>query len=162
MNVCINNGATFAGCKSTLIQTAGGWSVVLAPEVQVLPGAHGSANVADADGDRTTAEIDLAPDTIIDTATGAYGGDGSQFAFHSPTTGAAFQCQVDSGPFVQCTSPYTAYAATGPHVFRVRAQTSTRRSDAGGAAVQCERPEARPDDASGRRRVVDRRVRLAR
>jgi len=43
------------------------------------------------------------------------------FRFTSSRSGSTFQCKVDGGPWMTCTSPSTTSLAHGSHTFRVRA-----------------------------------------
>jgi hypothetical protein len=43
------------------------------------------------------------------------------FQFSSTILGATFECQLDNGPFLPCTSPYQARVGKGKHSFAVRA-----------------------------------------
>lgn len=77
----------------------------------------------DAGGDATTDGQANAPDTNITAAPPAL--DNSivaVFEFTSVPSGASFECKLDAGPFLSCTSPHTISAlAAGQHTFQVRA-----------------------------------------
>ena len=53
------------------------------------------------------------------------GSASATFTFSSNTSGASFECQLDSGSFVACSSPQTyAGLSEGSHTFRVRATSA--------------------------------------
>jgi hypothetical protein len=70
-----------------------------------------------------TIEEPVAPDTIITAGpTGSTPDQTPTFEFEATQPVSGFECQVDDGDFVACSSPYTiAQVADGEHVFRVRA-----------------------------------------
>jgi hypothetical protein len=54
------------------------------------------------------------------------------FTFGSPVSGAAFECQLDAGPFLPCTSPYsvkTRKLKRGRHTLTVRAVQPAGNAD---------------------------------
>jgi hypothetical protein len=54
------------------------------------------------------------------------------FTFGSPVSGAAFECQLDAGPFLPCTSPYsvkTRKLKRGRHTLTVRAVQPSGNAD---------------------------------
>jgi CSLREA domain-containing protein len=122
VNLCFNSSTgSFLGCVPANVSSAGAWTANVSA-LGLQPGAHGSANVPDPLGNITTVEFDTAPDTIIDTQTSVYGGDGTRFTFHASVPNALFQCSIDGGTFSSCASPYTAFVANGgPHTLLVRA-----------------------------------------
>ena len=63
-----------------------------------------------------------APDTTITSGpSGTISTSSATFAFVSDTSGASFQCKLDSAGFAACTSPVTLTGlANGPHSFSVR------------------------------------------
>jgi Domain of unknown function (DUF4082)/Bacterial Ig-like domain/Bacterial Ig domain len=80
-------------------------------------------------------EDSTAPETQIDSGpSGTIDVDSATFAFSSEP-GASFECSLDGGPFVGCTSPRTMNAlADGPHLFEVRATDLAGNTDASSAA----------------------------
>lgn len=91
------------------------------------------------------------PETTIDSgpADGSTtGATGAVFAFSSPDAGAAFECDLDGGGFVACTSP-EAYAglADGPHAFAVRAKDAVGNLDPSPATRGWTVDTAPPDTA---------------
>ncbi|MEW6775200.1 MAG: hypothetical protein AB1405_02830 [Bdellovibrionota bacterium] len=73
-----------------------------------------------------------APDTQIDTNPSNPSNDATgDFTFSSPDAAAAFECQVDSGSFAACASPFaTASLSDGSHTFSVRAVDPAGNMDA--------------------------------
>ena len=63
------------------------------------------------------------PDTPITSGPRPFGNaDSATFTFSSSHTGSTFECSLDDGPFVPCTSPFTTPALPpGRHTFAVRA-----------------------------------------
>ena len=51
------------------------------------------------------------------------------FTFASSEPGSTFECRLDAGAFVPCTSPYTTTAALGFHSFAVRARDAAGNVD---------------------------------
>ena len=71
------------------------------------------------------------PDTTINSGPQNPSGSGSAtFTFSSTEPGSTFQCSLDGGAFVACTSPRTVSVGNGSHTFSVFA------TDAGGNADQ--------------------------
>jgi hypothetical protein len=73
-----------------------------------------------------------APNTTITSGpTGSTGDKTPSFAFSSTEAGSTFQCRVDSGAWVACTSPWTTPSqADGPHTVSVRATDAAGNTDA--------------------------------
>jgi hypothetical protein len=63
------------------------------------------------------------PDTTITSGPlGSTSDTTPTFVFSSSEPGSTFQCQLDNGPFVPCSSPFTTpQLSPGPHTFQVRA-----------------------------------------
>lgn len=117
---------------------ADGRSATLDPSARLDNGATYVARIAGgADGvedlagnplasDRTwsfTTDASPAPDTTIESGpSGTVGSSSASFAFSADLGGSTFECSLDAGTFVPCSSPqsYTGLA-DGPHSFEVRA-----------------------------------------
>ena len=81
--------------------------------------------------DTGTPQDTSAPDTLID------GGPKPKirkrratFEFHATEAGASFQCKLDGGEFVSCTSPLPLKVKRGRHTFAVRATDAAGNTDA--------------------------------
>ena len=123
---CKLDGAAFAACTTP-------------DQLNVTDGAHAfevravdAAGNADPTPATHTWTVDSStPDTTITSgpATGSTSPANVSFAFSSPVA-ATFECQLDAGAFVACTSPqpYTALA-DGSHTFTVRAKNSAGTVD---------------------------------
>ena len=71
---------------------------------------------------RVHRRLDGAGDRVRGRASGADAGATPSFGFASSPPGATFECAVDDGALVACTSPHTtAELADGRHTFAVRA-----------------------------------------
>lgn len=57
------------------------------------------------------------------------------FVFSSPTAGATFECQLDAGAFLPCSSPHLVRVGKGKHTFAVRA-TVNGQADASPATAK--------------------------
>ena len=56
--------------------------------------------------------------------------DTPTFSFASPEQGATFECSIDGGAFLACSSPYTAQSlAPGRHTLQVRARDAAGNAD---------------------------------
>jgi hypothetical protein len=73
-----------------------------------------------------------APDTTISSGPSATTSDNTPtFAFTASESGSTFQCQLDSGAWASCTSPWTtATLPDGPHSVSVRATDAAGNTDA--------------------------------
>ena len=73
-----------------------------------------------------------APDTTItDGPTGTTADSTPTFAFTGSGGATSFECRVDAGAWVACTSPFTtATLANGAHTFEVRASDAVGNTDA--------------------------------
>jgi hypothetical protein len=74
---------------------------------------------------------DTAPDTTISSGpTGTTSDSTPTFAFTASEADAVFECRVDTGSWVDCTSPWTTAALTdGPHSASVRATDVAGNTD---------------------------------
>ena len=77
-----------------------------------------------------------APDTTItDGPTGTTADSTPTFAFTGSGGATSFECRVDAGAWVACTSPFTtATLANGAHTFEVRASDAVGNTDASPAS----------------------------
>ncbi len=71
------------------------------------------------------------PDTVIDAGPDDYSSDATpSFTFSSSDVAATFECQIDSGPYNACVSPYTTPALSeGQHTFSVRSTNLLAETD---------------------------------
>jgi hypothetical protein len=71
------------------------------------------------------------PETTITSgpADGSTTGPGVTFNFTSSETGSTFECSLDAGPFLPCTSPQTLSLSNGSHTFSVRAIDAVNNID---------------------------------
>jgi len=71
------------------------------------------------------------PDTTLTAGpSGTATTDSASFSFSSSESGSTFQCQLDSGAWVTCTSPKSySSLANGSHTFSVRAADSAANTD---------------------------------
>ena len=72
------------------------------------------------------------PDTVIVSGPSPVTRDRTPtFSFSASRPGTTFECSLDDGPFLPCSSPFTAPASlrAGPHVFRVRARDASGNVD---------------------------------
>ncbi len=83
----------------------------------------------------------VAPDTVIvGGPTGATFDDTPTWHFVSATAGSTFQCRVDRGPFVDCSTGHyeSRPLAAGTHLFEVRAVSPAGIPDPSPAAAEFE------------------------
>jgi CSLREA domain-containing protein len=71
------------------------------------------------------------PDTIIDSGPSQplTNSTTPTFNFHSTESGSSFQCRLDAGSFVSCTSPQLYTLPDGAHLFQVRATDAYGNAD---------------------------------
>ena len=71
------------------------------------------------------------PDTPITSGPPSFGSDRTPtFTFNSTEAGSRFECSIDGGPFVPCTSPFTTPELSGgPHTLAVRAIDASGNAD---------------------------------
>ena len=129
---CRVDGAAFAACSSpkALSNLADGAHTF---EVRATDSA---GNTDAAPAARSWTVDATAPDTLITSGPSGDTPEGNvQFEFSSSETGSTFECRVDAGAFVACTSPKPISApATGAHTFEVRATDTAGNSDASAAS----------------------------
>jgi hypothetical protein len=78
-----------------------------------------------------TVEDTTAPDTTMDSQPPNPSGADVAFTFSSPDITATFECQLDNGGYVGCTTPQNYIGlANGPHTFDVRARDGEGNVDA--------------------------------
>lgn len=129
---CSLDGAAFTSCATPKAYSA------------LSEGAHtfsvralDAASNADASAATRSWTVDtLAPDTTISSApANPTNSTSASFAFTSPDPGATFQCTLDGGAYLGCTSP-KAYAglSNGGHTFAVRALDAAGNADASPAS----------------------------
>ncbi len=72
------------------------------------------------------------PDTTITSGpTGTTADTTPTFAFTSTEAGSTFECKIDAGAFIPCTTPFTTSALSdGPHTIQVRATDAVGNVDA--------------------------------
>jgi len=94
-----------------------------APETLVAEGVASGGTILPPD--RTP------PDTPITSGPRAFGNDSTPtFEFTSTEPGSSFQCSLDGGPFLPCTSPFTTPRLSGGrHTFAVRAIDAAGNAD---------------------------------
>jgi hypothetical protein len=141
---CSLDGAAFAACTSSKAYS------------NLADGNHAFAvratNVAGADPtpasyawviDRTP------PDTTLTSGPSGLVASGSAtFTFGSPDSGATFECRLDNGPFVACSSPMTYTGlGTSDHSFQVRAVDTAGNTD-GTPATRTWTVDATPPDTA--------------
>ena len=59
-------------------------------------------------------ELDPPPETSVE-------GGGPPFVFSASDPGSTFECSLDGGPFLPCTSPWNEPTGPGSHTLTVRA-----------------------------------------
>jgi hypothetical protein len=73
----------------------------------------------------TLQEDVTSPETVLDSTPTDPSNAGVTFTFSSGDPTATFACQMDSGEWSDCASPYTTIVMTaGEHTFQVRANRS--------------------------------------
>jgi hypothetical protein len=92
------------------------------PETLVAEGEIRGGEIVEPQPPADTTDT-TAPDTPITSGPPAFGTDNTAtFTFSSSHTGSTFECSLDGGPFVPCTSPFTTPdLPPGEHTFAVRA-----------------------------------------
>ena len=107
------------------------------------------------------------PETTIDSGpAGTIGDPTPTFTFSSDETPSTFECSIDGGPFVPCSSPYTTPSlADGPHTLEVQATDQAGNVDPTPASrtftVDTDAPETTIDRGPDRHhRRPDARVHL--
>ena len=126
--------ANFAGGALRVTDFGGqewGAGLALAPDGSIVASGVGYNTGFEGDGWIAVSRYlggEAVPDTtppettITDGPLGTISDPTPTFGFSSSEAGSRFQCRVDGGPFVSCTSPHTIDAvAEGSHTFEARA-----------------------------------------
>lgn len=95
--------------------------------------ARSNGHTADSTPATRTFTVDTVPPvtTITSGPTGLTNDNTPAFGFKSNETGSTFQCKLDAGPFVPCSSPNAlAAVGQGQHTFSVRAVDRAHNMDA--------------------------------
>ena len=136
-SIVSNNGATVVLRITTSTPTGPGdqLQVNVTNATNSTAGTHSIDIETTSDTSRVTTPYTLGsgtpppPDTTPPNATITGGPTGTTtvssptFEFNSNEAGSTFQCSVDGGPFVDCSSPFTVPSLpAGPHTFAVRAR----------------------------------------
>jgi hypothetical protein len=125
---CRLDGGSFAACTTPL--TTG----VLAqgPHTLEVRAKDTVGNVDATPATRTWTVDTVAPDTTLLTGpSGTVTDTTGDFTFSSPDATATFECKIDGGAFVACTTPFSTPAlADGSHTFTVRAKDLAGNVDA--------------------------------
>ena len=139
------SGATLLSQASRCVATTSSWQPVPTIthqarggdlEVVVWQGGTASGESVDLDGvtlTRADAPADTTPPetTISEGPPATTTSTDARFVFASNETGSTFQCALDGGAFVACTSPATySGLAPGRHSFQVRATDTAGNTDA--------------------------------
>jgi hypothetical protein len=122
----------------------GGWVTCTSPHDVAGPLADGDhtfeVRASDAAGNTSAGAIHswtidtVAPKTVIDRAPLVHSNDPSPtFEFSADEGGVGFDCRVDGGGWVACTSPHEVAGplADGDHMFEVRASDAAGNTSAG-------------------------------
>ncbi|MGZ4308066.1 MAG: Ig-like domain-containing protein [Gaiellaceae bacterium] len=129
---CRIDSAAFAACSSpwTSAPLADG------PHTFEVKATDAAGNTDATPASRSFTVDTVAPQTTIDWGPGEFTGDNTPgFGFSSNEAGSTFECRVDSGSFLACTSPkYTGPFADGAHTFQVRATDAAGNTDASPAS----------------------------
>ena len=94
-----------------------------------------AGNVSGCVGPITYVEDSTAPQTTIDSGPAGETTTGTPtFTFSSNEVGTTFECRLDQGAFLACTSPYTTpVLALGSHSFEVHSRDGAGNTDASSA-----------------------------
>lgn len=133
-SVIVSDGGTSSG--TTGADATGAWAITL---TGVADGVHTytaratdvAGNVSSPSGTRSVTVDTTAPETTIATGPAlASSSSTAMFTFSSSEPSSGFECALDGGAFVVCTSP-ASYSglAEGPHGFEVRATDSAGNAD---------------------------------
>jgi len=117
--VCSLDGAAFAPCASPVTYTG----LADAPHTFAVRATDAVGNAEAAPASRAWTVDTTAPQTAILTGPPATTSTATaSFTFSSPEAGSTFECRLDTGAWVACTSPASYGALTdGAHTFDVRA-----------------------------------------
>jgi len=124
---CRLNGGSFVSCTSPHI-ISGLVNGSQTFEVRAIDAVN---NVDPTPATRTWTVDTQPPETTITSgpADSSTTGPGVTFNFTSSETGSTFECSLDAGPFLTCTSPQVLSLSNGSHTFSVRAIDAVNNID---------------------------------
>lgn len=126
---CSLDGAPFAACPASLTLSA----LSDGPHIFSARAVDAAGNIDPTPVSATFAIETTPPDTVIDSGpAGPVSTPTVLFTFSSPDADTVgFECSVDAGPFVACTTPQSIPGLVdGPHTFAVRAFDGAGNRDA--------------------------------
>ncbi|WP_448545731.1 choice-of-anchor D domain-containing protein [Roseiflexus sp.] len=124
---CRLNGGSFVSCTSPHI-ISGLVNGSQTFEVRAIDAVN---NVDPTPATRSWTVDTQPPETTITSgpADSSTTGPGVTFNFTSSETGSTFECSLDAGPFLTCTSPQVLSLSNGSHTFSVRAIDAVNNID---------------------------------
>lgn len=123
---CSVDGGAFAGCSSPFSTAA----LADGPHTFAVRAVDAALNVDPTPATHSWTVDTAAPQTTIDTMPTNPSSDPTGDFTFSSTEAGTFECSVDGGGFVGCSSPFaTASLANGPHTFAVRATDAAGNTD---------------------------------